>query len=186
MQITLRKANALQAALRDHIETIKVRSGITLNEFQKVADVLADARNAANGGVSRRCVLLGVLYDIRTAIGRENAVSGIGDLLAKAAYTDKCIAEYKHMLESDKRDEMEVIVGRLEKIRSGESKSMYSSDDVRTGVFLEDDFEAFRTKLSDLRKEKQALNDQILELNIKRTIDLTDDQVECLQCEGLL
>jgi hypothetical protein len=37
-----------------------------------------------------------------------------------------------------------------------------------------------------LKKQKQKLNDEILELNIKTEIPLSDDIVATLQSEGLL
>jgi hypothetical protein len=37
-----------------------------------------------------------------------------------------------------------------------------------------------------LKKQKQKLNDEILELNIKTEIPLADDTVATLQAEGLL
>lgn len=43
MQITLRKANAIQNAIHDTIRSIDIKLNVELNEFQDAATVLADA-----------------------------------------------------------------------------------------------------------------------------------------------
>ena len=46
MKITLRKANALQNSIQDHIKTVEVKTSISLNEFQKAEGVIVDVKRA--------------------------------------------------------------------------------------------------------------------------------------------
>ena len=41
-------------------------------------------------------------------------------------------------------------------------------------------------EILNLRKQKQKINDEVLELNIKTEIPLSDDVVAILQAEGLI
>jgi hypothetical protein len=43
-----------------------------------------------------------------------------------------------------------------------------------------------KTEIKHLKKQKQKLNDEILELNIKTEIPLSGDVVATLQAEGLI
>ena len=43
-----------------------------------------------------------------------------------------------------------------------------------------------KKEIKNLKKQKQKLNDEVLELNIKTEIPLSDDTVETLNNEGLL
>jgi hypothetical protein len=43
-----------------------------------------------------------------------------------------------------------------------------------------------KAEVLNLKKQKQQLNDEVLELNIKTEIPLSDDVVAALQAEGLI
>jgi len=83
-----------------------------------------------------------------------------------------------------------VIKGKLEKIKNDKSENrsrIYGySDTVSTGVLSKEQTAQARTEILNLKKQKQKLNDEILELNIKTEIPLSDDTVATLTAEGLL
>jgi hypothetical protein len=130
MQITLRKANAIQNAIHDTIRSIDIKLNVELNEFQDAATVLADANTQLYANDARREALLLALYNIRGLVGVANSSSGIDLNLAKAAFAKDAIKQ--------------------------------------------------------LKKQKLALTDQVLELNIKTEIPLTEDVVNTLKSEGIL
>jgi cell division protein FtsB len=43
-----------------------------------------------------------------------------------------------------------------------------------------------KTEIQNLKKQKQKINDEVLELNIKTEVPLTNDVVATLQAEGLI
>ena len=49
-----------------------------------------------------------------------------------------------------------------------------------------DQLKQIRDEIKNLKKQKQKINDEILELNIKTEIPLSEDVVNTLQAEGLL
>jgi len=73
MNITLRKANAVQNSINDAIKHIKFETTIELNEFQDPNLVLTDANNKLFAADARRQKLLLALYNIRGLVGTANA-----------------------------------------------------------------------------------------------------------------
>jgi hypothetical protein len=60
------------------------------------------------------------------------------------------------------------------------------NDHVETGVLTQEQIDTFKADLSALKKEKQSINDKVLELNIRTEIVLTDEVVKILQAEQLV
>jgi uncharacterized protein YdcH (DUF465 family) len=190
MNITLRKANAVQLSIQEAIKAIKVETTIDLNEFQDPVAELKKANEAVFLADHRRQKLLVALYNIRGLIGTANTQSGIDVNLAKCAYIDKRITQVEEIAGSKVHVELPVIQGKLEKIRNRKDESrasIYGREDVvTTHVFSQEQIDQARAEVKNLRKEKQKLNDEILELNIKTEIPLTDEVVATLQKEGLI
>lgn len=188
MKITLRKANALQNAIQDHIKTLDVKTSISLNEFQNIEGELALARGAAFENDLRRARLTKVLYDIRARVGRANVESGVSDLLTGAAYIDKRLGHLKGLTESKVSEPNAVLAGKVEKLRNTDAKNrMYGyNDTVDTGVFTPDQIEGYKADMRSLKKEKQSINDKVLELNVRTEIELDADTVEVLTKEQLV
>jgi hypothetical protein len=188
MKITLRKANALQNSVQDHIKTLDVKTSISLNEFQNIQGELALARGAAFENDLRRARLTKALYGIRAQVGRANVESGVSDLLADAAYIDKRLGHLKGLTESKASDADAVLAGKVEKLRNDKSeRRMYGyNDTVDTGVFTLDQIEGYKADMRGLKKEKQSINDRVLELNVRTEIELDADTVALLQAEQLV
>ena len=77
MDITLRKANALQNTILDAIRNISIKITIELNEFQDPIGELQLANTAVFSNDTRRQQLLLSLYNIRGLVGTANANCGI-------------------------------------------------------------------------------------------------------------
>lgn len=188
MKLSLRKANALQNSMQEHIKTIEVNTSISINEFQKSADELSAALKKFVANDARRTALTNALYGIRSGVGRANVESGVADLLTKAAYIDKRIGQLKGYTDSKVQETETVLEGKLSKMREQESKSrIYGyNDSVESGVLTEELMEALRTEMRNLKKEKQSINDKVLELNVRTEIELAAEVVTLLQAEQLI
>lgn len=188
MKITLRKANAVQISIQDHIKSIEVKTSVTLNEFQNSSAEILSARDNIVKNDIRRAKLTKALYRIRAQVGRMNVESGVSDLLAEAAYIDKRIGHLKSLSEGTAVEAGTVVDGKLEKIRNAESKSrIYGyNDTIDTGVLTVDQIEGYKKDMRDLKKEKQSINDKILELNVRSEIELDADTVALLNAEQLV
>lgn len=190
MNITLRKANALQHAIAEAIRGIKIETSIELNEFQDPAAELTKANDSLFTNDTRRQKLLLALYNIRGLVGTANAQSGIDLALTKAAYIDKRIGQLNEIGDRPEITELAVIAGKLEKIKTRPADaraSLYGREDsVSTSVISAEQIAQVKAEINNLKKQKQKVNDEVLELNIKTEVPLSDEVVATLTTEGLL
>ena len=190
MNISLRKANAIQNSIQEAIRSIEINTSVSINEFQDVETELTRANNELFTNDARRQKLLLALYNVRGLVGTANAQSGIDMNLAKAAFIDKRLAQLEEIAAAKPVTALEVLKGKLDKIRSrpeDSRSSIYGRDDsVTTSVVGTEQLNQVKTEVRNLKKQKQKLNDEILELNIKTEIPLSDDVVQTLQSENLI
>jgi hypothetical protein len=192
MKITLRKASALQTAIQEAVKNIEVTVKVELNEFERPDVALATANMKLIAADQRRVALTKALYVVRAQVGTANAECGINERLAKAAYVDKRIGQLTVLIGAEAlQDNMAVIEGKLEKLKAPETansrRSIYGySDTVGTGVLSQAQVDAFKAEQLALKKDKQKLNDEVLELNVRTEIALSDETVAVLTSEGLV
>ena len=188
MKITLRKANALQNTIQEHIKTVEVTTSVSLSEFHNPAFELAKARDTLVGNDAKRVSLTKTLYKIRAQVGRANVEAGVADLLTDAACIDKRLGHLKGLTESKVVEAEDILVGKLRKISDTENKGrIYGyNDTVDTGVLTAEQIEGFKAEMRGLKKEKQSINDRVLELNVRTEIDIDADTLTLLQAEGLV
>jgi len=190
MNITLRKANAVQNSINDVVKNISFDATVELNEFQDPGVELTKANEALFAADARRQKLTMALYNIRALVGTANAASGIDTTLAKAAFIDKRIGQLEQLATLKPYTDLDVIKGKLEKIKSlkdeARSRIYGYGDTVSTTVVSKEQIDQAKAEILNLKKQKQKLNDEILELNIKTEIPLSDDTEAVLKVEGLL
>lgn len=190
MNISLRKANAVQNSINEAIRSIEVETFIDINEFQDIETELHAANSKLFDNDGRRQKLLLALYNIRGLVSTANASCGIDINLTKSAFIDKRIAQLDELASSKPVTDLAVLKGKLEKIKSrpeDSRSSIYGRDDtIRTYVIGEEQLKQISDEIKNLKKQKQKLNDEILELNIKTEIPLSEDVVSTLQAEGIL
>ena len=191
MNISLRKANAVQSSIVDAIKGISIETSLELNEFQDVVAELQKANDVLFANDSRRQRLLLSLYNIRGLVGAANAQSGVDTKLATAAFVDKRVAQLDELAKLSPVTDLAVINGKLDKIRNSKDESARSriygiSDTVLTTVVSQEQIAQVKAEIKNLKKQKQKLNDEILELNIKTEIPLSDEVVAILQAEDLI
>jgi hypothetical protein len=190
MNITLRKANVIQNNIQDTIKSIEIVKSIEINEFQDPAIELKKANDTLLANDNRRQKLLLALYNIRGLVGTANSSSSIDLNLAKAAFIDKRIGQLEDISKSQPMIELSVVSGKLEKIRNRKEESrasLYGRDDtVTTSVVSQAQIDQAKAEIQNLKKQKQKINDEVLELNIKTEIPLSDEVVATLQAEGLI
>jgi hypothetical protein len=190
MNISLRKASAIQNRILEAIREIKIETSIELNEFQDAETMLNQASVTLWENDQRRNLLLLSLYNIRGLVGAANNASGVDLALSKAAFIDKRIAQLLEFASLSPVDSIDVINGRLAKIKEGDQsqrRNIYGNPDtVQTSVITSLRLSKIKSEILYLKKEKQKLNDEILELNIKTEIPLADETIKVLKDEGLI
>lgn len=188
MKITLRKANAVQALINEAINGLEQTRTVTLNEFQDVNTQVDAARDVFWKNHATRNSLQMALYEIRKKVANANAASGINDMLATVAYLDKQIGNMNTLISSGPRTDIDVVEGRLKKVREASADNyMYGRhEEVKTSIFDQSEIDGFKKTLGDHRKEKQALQDQLLEKNVQTHIELESSTAAFLQTLDIL
>ena len=186
MKITLRKANALQASIGELINKITVANTVTVNEYQNPADVINAGTIELFAMDKKRSQLLSIQYNIRGLIGSANAQSLIDLKLTLMAYVDKRIAQITPMLGYSTIKTIGEVEGKIKKIRDREPSSYLYNDEVIASVVTPEFIQQITQELKLLKRQRQTLSDEILELNIKTEIPLTSEIVTVLTAEGLL
>lgn len=189
MNISLRKANAIQNSVNEAIRGIDIVTVIDLNEFQDITTILQTANTQLFENDTRRQKLLLALYNIRGLVSAANAQCGIDTKLATAAFADKRIAQLQELASNKPVIDLTVLKGKLDKIRNrkDEGHNLYGREQtVNTSVISEEQLKQIRDEINNLKKQKQKINDEILELNIKTEIPLTEDVVNTLTKEGII
>jgi hypothetical protein len=190
-KINLRKANAIQRNIQDLMSSIEIHTTININEFQDPNAALEDGANKLLSADVRRSDLLMALYTIRSLVGNANASCGVDTRLSHGAYVDKRIAQLEPLVKSTtERGDSVVLAGKLEKIKSRPADSRHSiygmHDEVSSGVLTKEAIDSIRVVIAEMKKQKQTINDEVLELNIRTEIELTPDVEVVLQREGVI
>ena len=190
MKITLRKANAVQLGINEIVKGLKFEANVSYNEFQDVDAVLLDSVAKFMANVDRRRALTDALHQIRLAVGQANSQAGIDSRLTTIAHLEKQIQFYTGISQSDVRESMDVVKGKLEKIKSRPTDARASiygyNDNVATGLFEDADLAVFRNAVKDMKKQKQKLQDEVLEINVRTEIEVSDAVAQVLSSEGLV
>ena len=186
-KITLRKAKAVQDSINTAMSSIRITPVIELNEFEDPAECITAANAELMAADVRRSDLLMALYSLRTLVGNANAASGITARLGHAAFIERRIDQLKTLVSNDSVvGNLDVLRGRLEKSKNQPQDPYTRYNQIMTGVMGVEQSEKVRVIVQDLRKQKQTLNDEILDLNVRTEIELSDDVAAILAREGII
>lgn len=190
MNISLRKASALQNSINEAIKSVNLITEVSINEFQNSETTVADALIKFKSDLVRRDSLVSALYEIRKAVGVANNSNGVNMRLADIAHLEKQIQSYSALAGKEVRENWEVINGKLDKIRNRKDDSRASlyghSDTVSTSVLDAADIKGFKDLVAEAKKAKQKLQDEVLELNVRSDITLSERTTQTLVSERLL
>lgn len=190
MNLSLRKANAIQNSINDLLKSIAVVDTVSLNEFEVAEQVIAIKADESFKAFQRQCNLVEALYDIRSNVASANNATGITEMLTKIARLDKLIAINQKMADRPVRQSAEVIEGKLNKLRNSkdESRSLIYDryNEITTGIATDASNQSFKEALAAHKREKQRLQDAVLEANVRNEIVIDSMTENTLRIEGLI
>lgn len=188
MKINLRKANAIQLAVNEAIKGLEFNATVSINEFQDASSEISSASAKFTRNLSRRVALLDALYEIRKAVAVANNNAGIDNRLADVARLEKDFQFYSTYAKSSAITDAAVINGRLDKIRNRKEDAYgYGrGENVDTSIFTETEIDGFKSVVAAAKKQKQKLQDELLELNVRTEIEFSDATVATLTNENIL
>lgn len=189
MEINLRKANALQlelATLAKQLEQ-QLKLTVSLNEFSVVNEAVPAARAELKAKAENLNKVIEATYVIRDLLGQANASSGINSLLCKAALIDKKIALSTKLNLAEEQKDTRQLNGQINKLANQSETNYYGrTNEVQTGILTSEDKADIKAALSALKKDKLALQDKLLALNIENKIKLDAEVVKILQQADLV
>tara|TARA_B110000908_G_scaffold164460_1_gene212548 strand:+ start:7652 stop:8227 length:576 start_codon:yes stop_codon:yes gene_type:complete len=189
-KVSLRKAKALQNSLQEAITEngYAINTAIEISEFEDHLKKEASLKVEFSAAMSRRGSLLDAVYEIRAMVGAANSASRIDGLLCALAKLEKDITLFQVLAKTQPKLENNVIAGMLMKIRNREESSSHyrQSDFVSTTIFDPAEIEKIKWRLAEMKKLKQDVQDQLLELNVQTEITLSSSTTETLKAESIL
>ena len=199
VQITVRKAHKI----RKEIETVLAArripvsvalSGLDARHLADPAGAVTHARDSGTvSGIEDFIRLSGILSGLRIAIGRTNFASptGVDALLARIADVDRRIKMWKQVEAGDVPDTDEVVAAKLRraKTRSESPETRrYGEEDPEITVSLVD--VALRARcadaLRDLKRTREALDDERLAANAREHVEIADGDVLFLEGQQIV
>ena len=192
MQITLRKANAVQSEIRKAIAAKNVSDTVSITEFTKNVDgVLSKAMSDFTTDVTRKVALNTALFNIRKNVARVNASAGVSDILADIELIDANMAVYSAVSTKDVAKTLSEITARIEKMKATTASAtdrIYGDryNTVETTVVEQSVIDGSKEVVKKLKREKQALQDKLLTLNVNKTIDIDHVDEMVLKLEGII
>ena len=187
MKLTLRKANAVQHSINEMIKSLDLNTTVTLNEFVEVKDQIQAVRDRFWTHAATRNKLILSLYEIRQKVANANAAAGINDMLAEVAHLEKQIGHNTMLAGKGVQTALVVLNGQLKKqADTKEDAYSYSRRDVTTSIFSEAEIETFRREAAEGKRQKQKLQDELLELNVQTEIELEEGTALFLEKADIL
>lgn len=193
MEINLRKANAIQAEIRRAINAVEVKPTVTVTEFTQ--DVAAEVNGASvvyQLGLQRKEQLITALYNIRKSVASANATAGINGILTEVQGIEAVMAVFSGVATQSVAKPLDELTARLDKMRNaptdGRMAGLYSErfTNVEASVVTTEVVANAKAKVKDLKRQRQALQDKLLTLNVNTLITVTVEDLTVLKDEGIL
>ena len=194
MQINLRKASALQSDIQSLIRSIRVETRASFEERDAVAEEMTEAISEWRTNLERKTDLINVLFGIREKVGVANAECGLNTKLTE----HRRISEQRELLEDtvdgrrgrvltveqviEKLTKMEERVENAKEALFGRSRDI----EVHTELLGKEDLDNYRKEIRSLKKLQRSVNEEVLELNIRTHIVLSEAEVNVLRNEDLI
>jgi hypothetical protein len=191
MEINLRKANAIQAEIRKAISGVKLDANVAVTEFTaNISEALVDATIAYQRGVERKVALTKALYNIRNSVANVNATVGINTLLGNVEALDKEMAIHSDVASQAVAKPLAEVVARVEKLKTNPTNESRIYGDrfntVETSVVTPSNIDTAKLRVKELKRQRQALQDKLLNLNVNTLITITGEDQTLLTEEGIL
>jgi len=181
MNINLRKANAVQHRIQEAVKNLDFSANVDVNEFEDHNEQIRAVHDRFTQNRYTRDAFVRALFEIRKAVSRANAENGINDKLAEVARLEKEIQFYNTFATLQPRLSNAVVEGKIAKIKQAKEDRLFGSDRVSTSVFTQTEIDEFKRTVAGFRREKQKLQDELLELNVRTEISLNKDTADFLE-----
>jgi hypothetical protein len=201
MEITLRRAHALEKACAEVIGTLNVEPSFQLTVYTNDLDKVLFEKDAdAKRIINNISDLLSAQYIIRQLIGQKNSIS-IGPLLTQKALLNerekvisgllgiRAISVNKRYnisnsyIEHDFLKISPIVNGIKERMKIATSEIQ---EQIEVATLSPETVKNFENALSNIKRDRRNIQDEIAELNLTTKITLPDDVVKTLHKHNII
>lgn len=189
MKINLRKSAALQIAIEKQIEAAEMPLTVNIDRYVTPEDVVQKAKETFNAGFLQKLELLDVLYGIRERTAAAGHRAGVPTLLTKDVHIGKKIAWLEPFAKIRDFAKTTRELGLAQQDLQNDPPVQYAHqrrDFFTVSIVGENDVKSRQREVANLKREKQAISDLLLDANVKNEIDLTPYEEEILKKYGLI
>jgi hypothetical protein len=141
--------------------------------------------------IERRTGLEKAYAELRGAVGRANASSGISDLLAQDAYLETQEGFLRAIAATVRREDdttvRQMVEARRKAAEGNSRNSIYGYDaNINLSVLTAQDIETYELTVREIRKTRRELKDRTVELNVRTEIEVPSAVESVLREEGLI
>lgn len=176
MKINLRKANIIQHELFRSIKAIDLisLSTVRLNVYEEPLVQMQNASDLFRDKSSLKFEMIKALYEIRQLVSVQNHQAGVNEYLSQIASIEMQMKDLQNIIDAGCIKSWDYINGKLEASKNTDKSLMSAGRDVISTVFPVAIIEAFTDQLCEMKGEKQAYKDALLEINIRTEIEISE------------
>jgi hypothetical protein len=188
LNITLRKASALQSHITNCIE--RVVNTVEIDKFEDSKTKIDSASDKLDKIVNANAALYKALYNIRKLNQTAFFNVGINDILNDIAHLKKQRDMFSALVSNaEPKPTDQVINAKVEDLKVGSTSPNRFAAPPTTftvSLFTKEKIDEMNGLVRDLAKKIRDLEDKLLDLNVKNEITLDDETVATLQAHKII
>jgi len=183
--VNLKKAYLLQQEIATIVDSIALSAQVSITEFQKAEDVVAQNRVLLKEKIVRKNTLIEARYTIRGLIDNANHSTSICTYLTELTSINKRMAVLDKLIQATPalQKTFREIQEKLDKIKRSESSY---EDHVMAYILSSDDINELKEDLYELKRRKSYLSDQVAAANLTVEVHLPDNIEALLKEERII
>lgn len=190
MQLTLRRASAIQTAIATFLAGSTVPTSVAITKYEDLTTSLNKAEGLYREHLDTRDNLLEIQYLLRKNIGIGNSTA-INALLAERAYIVKRLELFQGLISKvdSRQPAKEILVGKMAAMNdTSPIVTGYGGrvEAMAVGLLDERELKGLATRVGTLKRLKVVIDDQILAANLATTVELEDHYMEFLKTLNLI
>jgi ribosomal protein L9 len=192
MEVTLRKAAALSQSLIEASRALPLTKSVSVSIYTEtsVADAVKEAQEKLLANSAKVTALVGASFEIRGAIGAQNAVNGVSARLTEKAALDAteklitaAVGGKANPFDDTVDTDSSVAQAKLDALKERQKavvESYHREEAITVSVLTSDVASGLQEQLSTIRRRKVAIADELLTLNMTKKVTLSEATVALL------
>lgn len=192
MNVTLRKAAALARQLSSEAagraQKLKAGSAFPLSVYSDtpIAGAIGERRSRDDAALAEVFAAQAAVQQIRSALGRANSESGVGDLLAEKARLEAENGLLSAILTNLQEQDVAALEAEKAKLSNATDMTRFVHGHLTVHAWTLADYSRFADQRTSNARRLADIADALVEKNISHTISLTPETVATCRVFGLI